>query len=151
MPTATATQAPVSLRFPRPTGLYPVGTTELHLVDSRRDDPYVPGQPRELMISLWYPSSGGHTERAPYGWKRDLNVPAGQHYTFIDHQVLIPWFRRFFTVPPELIANTIGTVNAKRILRSLRTYIPAFFDQHLRGRPSAWQNSPRHPDVTFVQ
>jgi len=383
---ATATRSTaVPLRFPRSTGPYPVGTTELHLVDSRRGDPYLPGRPRELMISLWYPSIGGRTERAPYlppllaqlyaeqaadaldqpvgtvdwtgarnhaglsspvlpgrrpivvfspgfgvprglgsvmvaelasrgyvvvtvdhtyeaagvefpggrlavqtlpqgsyallarsarvsdvrfvldqlgrlargqnpdaaqrrlprglgdvldltrigafghsaggittadvmdvdprvraginmdgtlaygypnpadsptvahgtqrpfllmgaggtgphggpqthltepswgmywnnssGWKRDLNVPSGQHYTFIDHQVLIPWFQRFFAVPPELIANSIGTVDPERILRSLRTYIPAFFDQHLRGRPGAWQNSPRHPDVTFV-
>ncbi|WP_433014077.1 alpha/beta hydrolase family protein [Kribbella sp. CA-294648] len=389
-PTATriagARRGPVPLRFPRPTGPHPVGTTELHLIDPRRDDPYVPGRPRELMISLWYPSTSDKAPRAPYlppltanlyaegaavalqqpvgtvdwvgarnhaglsspvlpgrrpvvvfspgfgvprglgsimvaelasrgyvvvtvdhtyeaagvefpggrlavqtlpqgsyallarearvadvrfvldelyrlqrgqnpdaaqrrlprglgdvldltrigafghsaggitsadvmdvdrrvkagidmdgtlaygypnpadsptvahgtqrpflllgaggtgpdggplthrtdpswglfwdnssGWKRDLNVPNGQHYTFVDHQALIPWFQRFFTVPPELIANTIGTVDPDRILRSLRTYIPAFFDQHLRGRPSAWRDSPRHPDVRFVQ
>ncbi len=383
--TATATREPVPLRFPRPTGPYSVGSTELHLIDPHRDDPYVPGRPRELMISLWYPSIAGKTERAQYlppltarlyaegaavalqqpvgaidwvgarthaglsapvlpgrrpvivfspgfgvprglgsimvaelasrgyvvvtvdhtyevagvefpggrlevqtlpaepyallarsarvadvrfvldelgrlvrgqnpdaeqrrlprglgevldltrigayghsaggitsadvmdvdrrvkagidmdgtlaygypdpadsptvahgterpfllmgaggtgpeggpqthrtepswglfwdhssGWKRDLNVPRGQHYTFIDHQALIPWFQRFFTVPPELLATTIGTVDPERIQRSLRTYIPAFFDQHLRGRPSAWHNSPRHPDVTFI-
>ena len=56
---------PVPLRFPRPTGPHPVGTTELHLIDPRRDDPYVPGRPRELMISLWYPSTG-RGPRAPY-------------------------------------------------------------------------------------
>jgi hypothetical protein len=84
------------------------------------------------------------------GWKRDLNVPHGQHYTFIDHQALIPWFERHFTVPPELIANTIGTVDPARILRTLNTYVPAFFDQHLRGRPGTWQDSPRHPDVRFI-
>ncbi len=84
------------------------------------------------------------------GWKRDLNVPHGQHYTFIDHQALIPWFQRHFTVPPELIANTIGTVDPQRILRTLTAYVPAFFDQHLRGRPGTWRDSPRHPDVRFV-
>jgi len=86
------------------------------------------------------------------GWKRDLNVPDGQHYTFIDHQALIPWFQRFFTVPPELIANTVGTVDADRVLRSLRTYVPAFFDQHLRDRPSHLfdGDSVRHPDVRFI-
>ncbi|MEU4604689.1 hypothetical protein AB0F43_17035 [Kribbella sp. NPDC023972] len=86
------------------------------------------------------------------GWKRDLNVPDGRHYTFIDHQALIPWFQRFFTVPPELVANTVGTVDADRILRSLRSYIPAFFDQHLRDRPSRLfdGDSARHPDVRRI-
>jgi hypothetical protein len=84
------------------------------------------------------------------GWKRDLNVPHGQHYTFIDHQALIPWLERHFTVPPELIDNTIGTVDPARILRTLNTYVPAFFDQYLRGRPGTWQDSPRHPDVRFI-
>jgi predicted dienelactone hydrolase len=84
------------------------------------------------------------------GWKRDLNVPTGQHYTFIDHQVLIPWFQRFFTVPPELVANTIGTVDPRRILATLNTYLPAFFDQHLCDRPGTWRDSPRHPDVRFI-
>jgi dienelactone hydrolase len=69
------------------------------------------------------------------GWRHDLNLPKGRHYSFIDHQALIPWFQRFFTVPPELIANTIGTADPDAVLRALRTYIPAFFDQHLRQRP----------------
>src|SRR5262245_45354427 len=54
---ATPRSTPVPLRLPRPTGPFPVGTTEVHLVDHGRDDPYVPGRPRELMISLWYPAS----------------------------------------------------------------------------------------------
>lgn len=87
------------------------------------------------------------------GWKRDLNVPEGMHYTFIDYQALIPWFDRFFDVPADLKATMIGTVDPVRILRSLRTYVPAFFDQHLRDRPrpDLWaHSSPRHPDVEFV-
>ncbi|WP_433164761.1 alpha/beta hydrolase family protein [Kribbella sp. CA-247076] len=85
------------------------------------------------------------------GWKRDLNVPDGGHYSFIDHQALIPWFQRFFTVPPELIANTVGTADAAAVLRALRTYIPAFFDQHLRGRPhpALWIRG--LPETTFVR
>lgn len=47
--------APARLALPRPTGLFPVGTTELHLVDSGRIDPWS-AKPRELMISLWYPA-----------------------------------------------------------------------------------------------
>ncbi|MGW1177363.1 alpha/beta hydrolase family protein [Kitasatospora sp. NPDC002543] len=54
--------------LPRPTGPYPVGTTSLQLTDDRRDDPWKPGQPRRLMISLWYPTTRPATgdDRAPY-------------------------------------------------------------------------------------
>ncbi|MGW6441803.1 alpha/beta hydrolase family protein [Lentzea sp. NPDC055074] len=53
---APALAAPVPLTLPRPTGPFPVGTTELHLVDESRTDPWAPGRARELMISLWYPA-----------------------------------------------------------------------------------------------
>ncbi|RZT15264.1 platelet-activating factor acetylhydrolase isoform II [Kribbella sp. VKM Ac-2569] len=82
------------------------------------------------------------------GWKRDLNLPNGRHYSFVDYQALIPWFQRFFTVPPELIANTVGTANADQVLRAMRTYIPAFFDQHLRYRPHNWSHA--LPETRFI-
>ncbi|MPY57454.1 alpha/beta hydrolase family protein [Streptomyces spongiae] len=47
---------------PEPTGRHPVGRTFLHLTDTSRPDPWVPGRnERELMVSLWYPAepSGG--------------------------------------------------------------------------------------------
>lgn len=46
-----------------PTGEYPVGVTQLHLVDGERADPWVPGEDRELMVSVWYPAKrdGGDT------------------------------------------------------------------------------------------
>ncbi|HEY0695092.1 MAG TPA: hypothetical protein VGD71_39410 [Kribbella sp.] len=91
-----------------PTGPFPVGTTELHLIDRDRDDSYVPGRSRELMISLWYPSRGALATPAPYG----VEFPGGR----------------------------------------LRSYLPAFLYQHLRGRRSTlWDGaSPRHPDVRFI-
>ena len=47
------------LTLPAPTGRYPVGTVALHLVDHSRQDPFLSArQPRELMVSLWYPASG---------------------------------------------------------------------------------------------
>ncbi|TDC14108.1 hypothetical protein E1261_44235, partial [Kribbella albertanoniae] len=55
----------VQLRFPRPTGPFHVGTTELHLVDAGRTDPWVTGRARELMVSVWYPAVGVG-ERAVY-------------------------------------------------------------------------------------
>jgi hypothetical protein len=63
--------APYRVDLPEPTGRYPIGTTELHLVDDGRADPWVPGRTRELMVGVWYPAYPSQRgERAPY-------MPAG--------------------------------------------------------------------------
>ncbi|MEH0420640.1 alpha/beta hydrolase family protein [Streptomyces sp. B21-083] len=58
--------APLSL--PVPTGRYGVGEVPLHLVDHSRPDPWQSGrQDRELMISVYYPTTRGEGHRAaPY-------------------------------------------------------------------------------------
>lgn len=59
---------PARLRLPAPTGPYPVGTVDLHLIDRSRTDPWsaTPAH-RELMISLWYPATDvGRFPRAPH-------------------------------------------------------------------------------------
>lgn len=61
-----AASAAPSSRLPAPTGPYSVGTTELHLVDSAREDPWVPGTPRELMITVRYPAWPAWGATAPY-------------------------------------------------------------------------------------
>ncbi|WP_067821641.1 alpha/beta hydrolase family protein [Actinomadura kijaniata] len=63
----TATAAPAGFALPRPTGPHQaIGTTELHLVDRDRPDPWVPGRPRELMVSVWYPAAAPSGRTAPY-------------------------------------------------------------------------------------
>ncbi len=52
-----AVASPAAMKLPAPTGRYPVGTKELHLVDRNRIDPWT-GKAREMMVSLWYPSAG---------------------------------------------------------------------------------------------
>ncbi|MFB9236530.1 alpha/beta hydrolase family protein [Plantactinospora siamensis] len=49
---------PARLTLPRPTGPFPVGTVDLHLIDPSRTDPWTatPAH-RELMVSLWYPAT----------------------------------------------------------------------------------------------
>src|SRR4051794_10345745 len=45
------------LILPAPTGPYPVGTVDLHLIDHSRANPWTATAPyRELMVSLWYPA-----------------------------------------------------------------------------------------------
>ena len=42
--------------LPAPTGKFPVGTKEIHLVDEKRQDPWKSDRKRETMISVWYPA-----------------------------------------------------------------------------------------------
>ncbi|MBB5937969.1 alpha/beta hydrolase family protein [Streptomyces zagrosensis] len=70
---ATATAAPRggAFRFdlPAPTGSNEVGATHLHLIDRSRNERWTdePHQPRELMISIWYPARpGGDGPPLPY-------------------------------------------------------------------------------------
>jgi alpha-beta hydrolase superfamily lysophospholipase len=66
--TTAAVHQRVRLTLPAPTGPWRIGVTSLHLVDRSRRDPWTsPPSPRELMISLWYPTRNtrGH-QRAPW-------------------------------------------------------------------------------------
>ncbi|MFI9045725.1 alpha/beta hydrolase family protein [Streptomyces sp. NPDC053427] len=69
--------APGALTLPAPSGHYRVGTVNLHLLDTKRTDPWTPDRrPRELMVSLWYPAThtAGHPA-APY-----LEPAAAAHF-----------------------------------------------------------------------
>ncbi|MFE9805900.1 alpha/beta hydrolase family protein [Streptomyces sp. NPDC005548] len=67
--------------LPAPTGPHPVSTVDLHLVDTRRNDPWAEGeaQPRELMTTVWYPA------------RRNADAPATPHAT----KGLVPAFDAF--------------------------------------------------------
>ncbi|MEU4801396.1 prolyl oligopeptidase family serine peptidase [Actinosynnema sp. NPDC023587] len=54
----TTTTGPTGIRIDLPalSGRYPVGTTDLHLVDHARQDPWRPADERELMITVTYPA-----------------------------------------------------------------------------------------------
>ena len=53
--------------LPEPTGPSPVGTTSLWLTDISRPDPWAAEvRARELMVSLWYPATASHGQRAQY-------------------------------------------------------------------------------------
>ncbi|MEU3431478.1 alpha/beta hydrolase family protein [Streptomyces gardneri] len=75
---AAAVPATKRLVLPGPTGPYPVGTVQLHLVDrSRPDDIAGPAHFRELMATVWYPAQ--NVERYPVApW-----MPAGAFQAFL--------------------------------------------------------------------
>lgn len=63
---AAASAEPVRFGLPAPTGPYPVGSTDLHLIDPSREDPWVAGSVRELMITVRYPARPNTAPKAPY-------------------------------------------------------------------------------------
>ncbi|MBM7771676.1 putative dienelactone hydrolase [Actinokineospora baliensis] len=75
-----ATAAP-AVRLPSPTGLFPVGTKALHVVDQSRVDTWAPTpRPREVMVQLWYPTwttRGARAEYAPTEVTRSLEAALG--------------------------------------------------------------------------
>ncbi|KAF4620104.1 hypothetical protein G7Y89_g14716 [Cudoniella acicularis] len=62
----------VGIQLPNLTGRYPVGTVSLELIDDSRIDPFTPNpQPRDIMVSVFYPTSttaitSGNYSFAPY-------------------------------------------------------------------------------------
>lgn len=59
--------------LPTPSGNYSVGTTELYMVDSSRDETYTsePSDKRELMVRVWYPSEKtNEASKTPY-WRNN--------------------------------------------------------------------------------
>jgi len=80
----------------QPSGPHAVGTVTLYLVDDSRQDPYAPepGQPRELMMQLWYPAAPGTGQgNAPWMDSAQVVAPAiaewlGLPSFFLDHLAL---------------------------------------------------------------
>lgn len=81
---------------------------------------------------------------ASTGWKRDVYLPAAEHSSFTDGQVLLP------QVPGDHTA-AIGTIDPARSLAVQRKYLAAFFDLHLRGRPTTVFDRAACPEVELVR
>ncbi|WP_370967373.1 alpha/beta hydrolase family protein [Amycolatopsis sp. cg9] len=76
------------------------------------------------------------------GWKRWLMVSGTVHQSFTDLGVLAA----------QLGVDLGASIDANRALAVTRTYVSAFFDQHLRCRPQPLlaAPSPAYPEVTFI-
>lgn len=74
------------------------------------------------------------------GWKRWLTVAGSDHMSFSD----APLITEHFGLPQTPLP-------AKRAVKLTRTYVAAFFDQHLRGRPQPLLKGPSdaNPEVKF--
>ncbi|MFE1555195.1 alpha/beta hydrolase family protein [Streptomyces sp. NPDC058734] len=71
-----------AMALPAPGVHRPVGRTVVHLEDAGRADPWVPGERRELMVSLWYPAVRPSGVPAPYmtGQESALYVKANKAF-----------------------------------------------------------------------
>ncbi|HET6859542.1 MAG TPA: lipase [Streptomyces sp.] len=87
------------------------------------------------------------------GWKRDLSLERGSHFSYTDAQSFVPALDEHLDIPAATREQYIGAVDPERSTAAQRAYISAFFDQHLRGRPQHLLDgpSPSHPDVSFVR
>ncbi|MBB4967227.1 alpha/beta hydrolase family protein [Saccharothrix violaceirubra] len=66
VPAHAAPAAPARFAMPALSGRYPVGTTDLHLVDRDRVDPWNAARQRELMVTVSYPAAGSDGPRADW-------------------------------------------------------------------------------------
>ena len=113
LPASATTARP---RLPEPGGPHPVGMVELHLVDPARADPWQAGQPRELMISVYYPARPAAGRPAPY-----MLDAAAAHFDSVDINDYLG-----LGVPP-------GTVDWAAVRTHARLAAPA--DTRHRARP----------------
>ncbi|MFC0627617.1 alpha/beta hydrolase family protein [Kribbella deserti] len=64
---SSAAAPPYRPELPKPTGKSAIGSTELHLIDRSRPNPWTNAGKRELMTTVWYPAvPGANGPRAPY-------------------------------------------------------------------------------------
>ncbi|MFI6217351.1 alpha/beta hydrolase family protein [Nocardia brasiliensis] len=82
--TASATAAQPG-RLPTPTGQFAIGRDVLPLVDPARDDPWTPGTPRELMVSMYYPARAGAGVFEPYASAAE--IPALLRGSALDQEI----------------------------------------------------------------
>ncbi len=93
-PAASAAEHAPAAELPRPTGPHAVGRSTLHLVDTGRQDPWVPSAgPRQLMVSMYYPARHGSSG------------PTAPYMTTEEARLLIRLRAPDVTVPPEAISG----------------------------------------------
>ncbi|MCP1123753.1 FtsX-like permease family protein [Bacillus sp. 3103sda1] len=109
--------------------------------DKDEVDSHLTAKSRKL---LWKHSSG---------WKLDLSIPKGAHFTYTDYQFLLPQLRNKLGISPRIIQQSIGTADPDQMITAQRNYITAFFDLHLKGEPQPLLLSPSgdYPDVEFIK
>ena len=84
-----------------------------------------------------------------HGWRAELTLVISGHNSFSDLQTLLP---QHPTLAPSEVRR-IGGIDPDRSILAQRTYIRAFFDQHLLNRPDALMRGPsaHWPEIEFLR
>ncbi|GIE78868.1 esterase [Actinoplanes philippinensis] len=90
---------------------------------------------------------------AQQGWKRQLRLRDTVHGSFNDGVSLYPQAALEIGLTPQQLAGMVGTLAPPRSVEIQRTYLRAFFDQHLRCRDGRLLAAPdpRYPEIHFVR
>ncbi|QWF16474.1 alpha/beta hydrolase family protein [Lysobacter capsici] len=76
------------------------------------------------------------------GWKRELQLPLGLHFSFSDYPAIVP--RLGDAAPAGFLQLANGSMPAAESVAGSRAYVRAFFDLHLKHRPTRLFDAP-HP------
>ncbi|WP_328474571.1 hydrolase [Actinoplanes sp. NBC_00393] len=87
------------------------------------------------------------------GWKRQLRLRDSVHGSFNDGVALYPQAATEIGLTPQQLAELVGTLDPQRSIGIQRTYLRAFFDQHLRCRGGRLLavSDPRYPEIDFIR
>ncbi|MFE2042824.1 alpha/beta hydrolase family protein [Streptomyces sp. NPDC059477] len=87
---------------------------------------------------------------ASTGWKRALRLRGSAHGSYTDLQVILPQLTPYLEIPAA--ADLIGTITPHRSLTAQRAAVRAFFDHHLKNRPTGFFERPgaRYPEVEVM-
>lgn len=80
------------------------------------------------------------------GWKREVHLDDSAHHSFSDFQWLVPQL----PVAPDRRALIIGSVDPDRSLLVQHSYLAAFFDLHLKGKPTSLFEQSCFPEARLV-
>ncbi|HZM75634.1 MAG TPA: hypothetical protein VFC19_07895 [Candidatus Limnocylindrales bacterium] len=85
-------------------------------------------------------------------WRLNLKLRQSGHNSYNDVQALLPQAASTIGYPPDLVVQLIGTIDPARTIATVRAYLRAFFDLHLRRRDEHLLDgpSPRFPDIEFL-
>ncbi len=85
------------------------------------------------------------------GWRLELKLHSSGHNSYDDTEALLPQAADTIGYPPDLVVELIGTIDPAVAVATVRAYLRAFFDLHLRHRDGRLLDgpSPRFPDIQF--
>jgi dienelactone hydrolase len=94
--------------------------------------------------------------QAQRGWKLNLQLPGSQPKSFTDLQFIVPQMMSAVLGDnpdgPKLVDTLVGHVDPDRSILAQRSYLAAFLDQFVKGRPQSLlrKESTKFPEIRFA-